>query len=141
MIFEDPPIHDIHRKLLSRMFTPRKINALEPKIRDYCAESLDPLVGTGRFDFVTDLGATMPMKVISALLGIPEGDQEMIRDHANEQLRTEAGKPMKAAEEGLVTGDDLRGLHRLARRQPVRRHHDRTAQRRASSTSTGSPAS
>jgi cytochrome P450 len=105
LIFEDPPIHTMHRKLLSRMFTPRKINALEPKIRAYCAESLDPLVGTGRFDFVTDLGATMPMKVISALLGIPEGDQEMIRDHANAQMRTEAGKPMKAAEEGLVTGE------------------------------------
>jgi cytochrome P450 len=105
LIFEDPPIHTTHRKLLSRMFTPRKINALEPKIRAYCAESLDPLVGTGRFDFVTDLGATMPMKVISARLGIPEGDQEMIRDHANAQLRTEAGKPMKAAEEGLVTGE------------------------------------
>ena len=57
VIFEDPPIHDIHRKLLARMFTPRKINALEPKIREYCAQSLDPLVGTGRFDFVTDLGA------------------------------------------------------------------------------------
>jgi cytochrome P450 len=105
LIFEDPPIHGIHRKLLARMFTPRKINALESKIRDYCAESLDPLVGTGKFDFVTDLGATMPMKVISALLGIPEGDQEMIRDHANAQMRTEAGKPMRAAQDGLVTGE------------------------------------
>jgi cytochrome P450 len=36
LIFEDPPIHDIHRKLLARMFTPRKINALEGKIREYC---------------------------------------------------------------------------------------------------------
>ena len=47
VIFEDPPIHDIHRKLLARMFTPRKVNALEPKIREYCAQSLDPLVGSG----------------------------------------------------------------------------------------------
>ena len=31
VIFEDPPIHDIHRKLLARMFTPRKVNALEPE--------------------------------------------------------------------------------------------------------------
>jgi cytochrome P450 len=105
LIFEDPPIHTTHRKLLSRMFTPRKINALEPKIREYCAQALDPFVGTGRFDFVKDLGAVMPMKVISALLGIPEGDQEMIRDHANAQLRTEAGKPMAAAKDGLVTGE------------------------------------
>jgi len=105
LIFEDPPIHDIHRKLLARMFNPRKINALEPKIREYCAQALDPVVGSGRFDFVTDLGAVMPMKVISALLGIPEGDQEKIRDHANAQMRTEAGKPMAAAQDGLVTGD------------------------------------
>ncbi|MHC9297065.1 cytochrome P450 [Mycobacterium sp. LTG2003] len=104
LIFEDPPIHTTHRKLLSRMFTPRKINALEPKIREFCAQSLDPLVGAGKFDFITDFGAVMPMRVISALLGIPEDDQEMIRDHGNEQLRTEAGKPMKAAQDGLVDG-------------------------------------
>jgi cytochrome P450 len=106
VIFEDPPIHDIHRKLLARMFTPRKINALEPVIRDYCAQSLDPLIGADRFDFVADLGAQMPMKVISALLGVPEGDQEMIRDHANAQLRTEAGKPMKHEDGGaMVLGE------------------------------------
>ncbi|CRZ13220.1 cytochrome P450 [Mycolicibacterium neworleansense] len=104
LIFEDPPIHTAHRKLLSRMFTPRKINALEPKIREFCAQSLDPLVGTGKIDFIKDFGAIMPMRVISALLGIPEDDQEMIRDHGNDQLRTEAGKPMKAAQEGLVDG-------------------------------------
>jgi len=104
LIFEDPPIHTVHRKLLSRMFTPRKINALEPKIREFCAQSLDPLVGSGRVDFIKDFGAIMPMRVISALLGIPEDDQEMIRDHGNDQLRTEAGKPMKAAQEGLVDG-------------------------------------
>jgi len=103
VIFEDPPIHDIHRKLLARMFTPRKIDALEPVIREYCAQCLDPLIGEKRFDFVADLGAQMPMKVISALLGIPEDDQEMIRDHANAQMRTEAGKPMQA--DGFVTGE------------------------------------
>lgn len=105
VIFEDPPIHDVHRKLLARMFTPRKINALEPKIREFCAQSLDPLVGAGRFDFITDFGAQMPMKVISSLLGIPEDDQEMIRDYGNAQLRTEAGKPMSAAEHGMLSGE------------------------------------
>jgi cytochrome P450 len=105
VIFEDPPIHDVRRKLLARTFTPRKINALEPKIREFCAQSLDPLMGAGRFDFITDFGAQMPMKVISSLLGIPEDDQEMIRDYGNAQLRTEAGKPMSAAEDGMVTGE------------------------------------
>lgn len=105
LIFEDPPIHDIHRKLLARMFTPRKIAVLEEKIRQYCADSLDPVVGSGKFDFVTDLGALMPMKTISALIGIPEGDQQAVRDYVTEQMKTEAGQPMKAAEEGLVSGE------------------------------------
>ncbi len=104
LIFEDPPIHTTHRKLLARMFTPRKIAALEPKIREYCAAALDPLVGAGSLDFITDFGAIMPMQVISTLLGIPEDDQEMIRDHGNDQMRTEAGKPMKAASEGMIDG-------------------------------------
>ncbi|MEU1549238.1 cytochrome P450 [Nocardia sp. NPDC005745] len=105
LIFEDPPIHDIHRSLLSRMFTPRKIRALEDKIREFCALSLDPHVGTGQLDFIADIGAQMPMRTIGMLLGIPEEDQEAIRDFANEQMRTEEGKPMKAAAEGMAGGD------------------------------------
>jgi cytochrome P450 len=106
LLFEDPPVHDIHRKLLARMFTPRKINELESKIREFCARSLDPLVGTAdRFDFVADLGAQMPMRVIGMLLGVPEEFQEAARDRANANLRTEAGKPMDTSAEHLMQGD------------------------------------
>jgi cytochrome P450 len=104
LIFEDPPVHDIHRKLLSRMFTPRKITLLEEKIRDYCVQCLDPKVGAGKLDFVTDFGAVMPMKTISALIGIPEADEQVIRDHVTGYMKTEAGKPINA-EEGLVSAD------------------------------------
>jgi cytochrome P450 len=71
-IFEDPPIHDIHRNLLSRAFTPRKMNALEPLIRDFNSRCLNALVGGDRFDFVTHLGAVMPLRVVGMLFGIPE---------------------------------------------------------------------
>ncbi len=94
VIFEDPPTHTIHRGLLSRMFTPRKVAALEPQIRRFCADALDPLVGEDRFDLVRDFGALMPMRVIGMLLGVPEEDQEAIRDNSDANLRTEAGKPM-----------------------------------------------
>ena len=95
VIFEDPPTHTIHRSLLSRMFTPRKVAALEPQIRKLCADSLDPLVGSGGFDLIADFGAQMPMRVIGMLLGIPEQDQEAVRDQVDANLRTEAGKPME----------------------------------------------
>ncbi|CAO5188480.1 Cytochrome [Frankia sp. AiPs1] len=89
ILFEDPPAHDIHRKLLIRVFSPRAMNALEGKIREFCARSLDPLVGSGGFDFIADLGAQMPMRTIGYLLGIPEEDQEALRDQIDNSLRLE----------------------------------------------------
>jgi cytochrome P450 len=67
------------------------MNAIEPKIRAFCARSLDPLVGSDGFDFIADLGAQMPMRTIGMLLGIPEQDQEAIRDRIDEGLRLEEG--------------------------------------------------
>lgn len=96
-IFEDPPLHDAHRKLLSRIFTPRRMAALEPQIRAYCAHSLDPLVGSGGFDFVADLGSQMPMRVIGMLLGIPEADQEAIRDRVDASLKLKEGAMPRVA--------------------------------------------
>jgi cytochrome P450 len=104
ILSEDPPVHTIHRKLMSRVFTPRRMNALEEQTRAYCAACLDPLVGTDRFDFVKDLGAEMPMRVIGMLLGIPESDQTAIRDFADKQLRTRPGEPMRV-DERSVAGD------------------------------------
>ena len=89
LIFEDPPIHNIHRNLLSRMFTPRKVLALEPQIREFTSRCLDPLVGSGRFDFVNDLGEQMPMRVIGMLLGIPEEHQRRVADHGEATLMNE----------------------------------------------------
>src|SRR4051794_2541956 len=48
LIFEDPPIHDIHRSLLVRVFTPRRVAALEPKIREICVRALDAMEGADR---------------------------------------------------------------------------------------------
>ena len=100
ILFEDPPVHHVHRALMSRVFTPRTMNDLEPKVREFCRRSLDPLVGSGRFDFIKDLGAQMPMRTIGYLLGIPEQDQEAIRDQLDEGLRLEEGK-----EAGFTAGD------------------------------------
>ncbi|MCV7048338.1 cytochrome P450 [Mycobacterium frederiksbergense] len=80
LLFEDPPLHDLHRKLLSRVFTPRRMLAVEDLVREFCSRALDPIVGSDRFDFVVDLGAIMPMRTIGYLLGIPEEEQQRIRD-------------------------------------------------------------
>ena len=92
----------------------RSMNELEPQIRDYCADLLDPLVGADRFDFVADLGARMPMRVIGMLLGIPEQDQEAIRRRGNERLRREPGKPAQYRAGRFTDDDVLRRVPRLA---------------------------
>lgn len=105
LIFEDPPIHDIHRNLLVRVFTPRRVAALEPKIREYCARHLDPLIGERRFDLIAELGAQMPSLVIGMLLGIPEADQAAVRESVDNNLRTRAGQQMKVKDASFVSGE------------------------------------
>jgi cytochrome P450 len=107
ILFEDPPIHDAHRGLMARVFTPKKMNALEGKVREFCARSLDPHVGGGGFDFVTDLGAFMPMRTIGMLLGIPEEDQEAIRDRLDAGLRIDEDYEITANE--FLAGTDFEG--------------------------------
>ena len=71
-INEDPPEHTIHRALVARAFTPRRMREIEDKIRAFCISCLEPFEGAERFDFVTDLGNELPMRAIGMLLGIPE---------------------------------------------------------------------
>ncbi len=105
VIFEDPPLHNVHRGLLSRVFTPKKMLALEEKVREFCGSVLDPLIGAGRLDFVTDLGEQIPMRTIGMLLGVPESDQEEARDRANASLRTDPGKPMEVSADNIGQAD------------------------------------
>ena len=103
ILFEDPPAHDEHRSLLARVFTPRRMTEIEPKVRQFCAATLDPLVGSGGFDFIRDLGAEMPMRTIGMLLGIPEEDQEAIRDRIDAGLRLADGSmPDRDAAYGMT---------------------------------------
>lgn len=98
ILMEDPPAHDLHRSLLSRVFTPKRMLAIEPDVRAFCAATLDPMVGTGGFDFVRDLGAQMPMRTIGMLLGIPPVDQEGIRDIIDEGMRLDDDSGPKRVE-------------------------------------------
>ncbi|BBY90414.1 cytochrome P450 monooxygenase [Mycobacterium gallinarum] len=104
-INEDPPLHTIHRAIVSRAFTPKKMRAIEDKIRAFCVACLDPLVGGTRFDFVQDLGAELPMRTIGMLAGIPDAEQPAVRAHANQVLRNDPGKPMNIKKDHYFTGE------------------------------------
>jgi cytochrome P450 len=95
MMFEDPPMHTMLRGLMSRVFTPRRMAAIEDQIRQYCVRCLDPHVGSEGFDIIAELASMMPMRVIGMLLGIPEESQIEVRDANDANLRTKPGTPMK----------------------------------------------
>ena len=111
LLFEDPPLHDLHRRLLSRVFTPRRMLAVESLVRGFCVRELDPLIGAGGFDFIADLGAMMPMRTIGYLLGIPEEDQANIRDRNGAFIEMADGR-----NPGEVNPKRVRGHHRHVRR-------------------------
>jgi cytochrome P450 len=104
ILFEDPPAHTAHRGLLTRVFTPTRMNAIEPQVRAFCAAALDPLVGADGFDFIADLAAEMPMRTIGMLLGIPEQDQVEIRDRIDASMRINESGNHVASDEARELG-------------------------------------
>ena len=103
--FEEEPIHSIHRGLLSRVFTPKAMSALEPQVRGYCARILDPLVERGEFDFVADIARKLPMRVIGMLIGVPEEYQDALREHYDSMHGSHEGAPKDFSEEGQFDGE------------------------------------
>jgi cytochrome P450 len=93
LLWEDPPIHDAHRALLSRVFTPRRMLDLEPLVREHCVRVLDGLVGREEVDIIGDFGIEVPLRTIGALFGIPEADQDAYRKRTDELLATD-GTPV-----------------------------------------------
>ena len=98
MIYMDPPLHNRYRALVSRTFTPRQIAALEPEIRRIAKAHLEPLRDRVRFDLVKEFTARLPMDVISAMLGIPEGDRRWVQEHSNAILHRDPGSPLPRPE-------------------------------------------
>jgi cytochrome P450 len=92
IIMMDPPEHDRFRALVSRVFTPRAVMALEPMIREVIRDFLDPQNDAREFDAVADFAAPFPVEVISRMLGVPEADRQDIRHRIDVGLHREAGQ-------------------------------------------------
>jgi cytochrome P450 len=98
IISMDPPEHEKMRKLVSKVFTPRAIDALEDMVRGKVYECLDSLDPSG-FDIVADFSALFPNEVITTMLGVPKEDRNQIRlwldllleRHPGEIATTKAG--------------------------------------------------
>ncbi len=118
----DPPGHTAMRGLISRAFTPRRVAALEPRIREIASRYTDAVVDRGSFDFMADLAAALPLDVISELLGVPEADRAQVRRMVDQMLHREEGTrdiTPAALEAGLFISEYYLSLIAARRRDPA----------------------
>jgi cholest-4-en-3-one 26-monooxygenase len=83
MLNMDPPEHGQYRNIVQRAFTPRVVNALEPRLKEFAVDIVDRAVAKGQGDFVRDVAAELPLLAICELLGVPAEDRELIFDLSN----------------------------------------------------------
>lgn len=93
IIFMDPPRQTRLRRLVSKAFTPARIGALEPFVRATAIELIERMVAAGRADFIADFAARLPIAVISAMIGVPDADRDMVREWTDESLSRDADCP------------------------------------------------
>jgi cytochrome P450 family 142 subfamily A polypeptide 1 len=86
MINLDDPAHRQRRALVSKGFTPRRVADHEPGIRRVCGELIERAAARGRFDFVREIAAPLPMIVIGDLLGVARADHDRLLRWSEDML-------------------------------------------------------
>jgi len=88
MLDRDPPDHTRLRRLVSKAFTPRAIQALRPRITELVDGMLDGMAGQAQVDLVDALAFPLPFSVIAEMLGTPPADHERIRQLTGTVVRS-----------------------------------------------------
>ena len=105
----DPPDHTRLRKLVSSVFTPRRVADLAPMIERIVDEHLDAVADRGQMDLIADLAFPLPFAVISEMLGMPDGDSAQLREWSHTLVKildfTIGPEELMAA---VMAGENLR---------------------------------
>lgn len=87
----DDPKHMRIRKLVSKGFTPRRVNELAGRITALTHQHWSKCLEAGEFDYIADFAGLLPMDVVSELLGVPEADRSHLRHQSDLLLHREEG--------------------------------------------------
>lgn len=105
----DPPDHTRLRRLVSSVFTPRRVAELRPLVRRLVDEHLDAAAERGEMDLISDLAFPLPFTVISEMMGMPEADRDQVREWSHTLVRildfTIGPDEMRAS---LAAGEEMR---------------------------------
>ncbi len=111
MLDRDPPDHTRLRRLVSKAFTPRAIEALRPRITELVDGMLDAIAAQRRVDLVDALAFPLPFSVIAEMLGTPPADHERIRQLTGTVVRSlEPVADPELAAAIMAADDELIGI-------------------------------
>jgi cytochrome P450 len=100
----DPPRHSRLRRLANVAFTPRRVAAMEPFVRELTGRFLTERLASGRADLVRDLAWDLPALVIFRVLGIPDEDVPRVKAGAESRLLLMWGRPTEDEQVRLAQG-------------------------------------
>ena len=109
----DPPAHGRLRKPAARAFTPRRVNEMEPRIRQAAAELLDAVDATSPFDLIAALAFPLPMRIIFSFMGVPEADWPQLKEWCGSRASLAWGRP--TPEEALHHAQQMVAYRRYLR--------------------------
>ena len=109
MLFTDPPAHTRLRALANRAFTPRRIEALRPRIKAIVDALLTP-VDDGTWDLIEGLAYPLPVMVIAEILSLPRSDRELFKRWSDDVIAVAAG----FGDDPVRRERGLRSAHELA---------------------------
>ncbi len=107
MVNMDPPLHTRYRRLVNKGFTPRTMRDLEASIHRSTDEILDEVIEKGEADFVTQISAELPLRVIAELLGVPQEDRHKMFEWSNNMVGNEDPEYQGQAEAALTAAMEL----------------------------------
>ncbi|GAA4579912.1 cytochrome P450 [Planotetraspora phitsanulokensis] len=123
MLDVEPPVHTRLRRLVSKAFTPRMVEALRPRVRRIATELVEGFVERGGGDLIAEVAEPLPVTVIAEMLGVPEADRHLLRPWSADICKMyELNPPMEsqlaAVRASVEFGDYLRELARKRRQEP-----------------------
>ncbi|MGZ6372102.1 MAG: cytochrome P450 [Candidatus Limnocylindria bacterium] len=123
MLDREPPDHTRLRSLVSKAFTPKRVEELRPTIQGIVDGLVDEAMGRGQFDLLNTVLEPLPVTVIAELLGIPHQDRGLLRPWSAEicliyELNPTEDYARRAARASIEFGDYLADLSRARRTHP-----------------------
>jgi cytochrome P450 len=115
----DPPRHDALRGLVSRAFTGRRADAMEPRIRAIARQLIDRFAARGEADLMAEFARHLPSLVIGEMIGVPEDRREAFLDWTEAMVETESGSTPDIIEPATHIYAEFSKL--LAQRRSARR--------------------